>query len=65
MNRCDECRFWRQTDEPADGYGECRRRAPQPVNVRERGPGERPMAHHFGHWPVVADVDGCGEWGEV
>jgi hypothetical protein len=55
---CQECRFWRDTDE---GMGECRRRAPAAVVEPLPESDGRAIQPHV-IWPITNYFDWCGEY---
>ena len=57
MVKCSDCSYWFQ--EKANNFGQCRRRAPQPVN----GPVGAFIGPHNvrATWPYTRDTDGCGD----
>jgi hypothetical protein len=52
MNRiCSACDYW--MEEPGEGFGECRRHAPQPNPSIERT---------LPYWPTTKEDEWCGEF---
>jgi hypothetical protein len=69
---CKTCLWWvsrervpRNNSMLPEGFGECRRRAPNGMTMSVTTSGDGKVAVAAFAFPPVADEDFCGEWVEV
>lgn len=55
MGKCEDCRYY---DQRSPYAGECRRYAPRP-GQRTKDPEAEGL---WAVWPMVSNVEWCGEW---
>lgn len=63
QKQCDNCRYFCPTGD--SGEGDCRRHAPQPAILRDRGHRDDDHARFMSWWPTVNDDDWCGDFESI
>lgn len=58
--KCNLCRYFKLTDDPKPGYGQCRKEHPDLVVVSN----DKVQPDYRGKWPVVDgnNGDACGDF---